>query len=258
MRVRVTATNAAGATTVASNPTAAVRPGRAPVNTRLPSVTGSWVEGSMATVNRGTWTVATSFSYQWLRCNNAGGDCARITGATGTSYRLLATDVGRKIRVDVTARNSAGATTMRSTESAVVVPAGPAGVVLLPSGERSIPVTSVPRTERLIVDRVVFTPNVLRSRTGSFLVQVKVKDTRGYVVRDALVFARSTPLVTRAGQPRRPTSNDGTTVFQMDPRRTFPLVRRTALQFFVKAYRAGDHPLAGVAGYRLVQVPVRR
>lgn len=145
-----------------------------------------------------------------------------------------------------------------SGESAIVQPSGPAGVITLPSGEKSIPVTSVPRDQRLIVDRVIFTPTVVRSRLETISIQVRVKDTRGYVVRDAIVFIRSTPLVTRAGQPRRPTLTNGYAVFQMTPKPSFPSVRRGAVQFFVKAYKTGDHPLAGVAGYRLVQVRIVR
>jgi len=255
MRVRVSATNSSGTALAASNPTGVVQTGRAPVNTQRPTVSGNWVEGQLATVNRGTWTGATSYSYQWLRCNSAGGSCGSISGATGTQYRLTASDVGRKVRVNVTARNSRGATTVLSTESGTVAATGPAGVVVLPSGERSIPVTSVPATARLVVDQVRFAPNPVRSRTAPFTVRVRVKDTRGYVVRDALVFTRSTPLVTTAAQPRRPTLTDGWVSFQMTPRSTFPTPRNGFnVQFFVKAYRTGDPALGGVAGYRLVQV----
>jgi hypothetical protein len=222
-------------------------------------MSGSMVEGSTLTANPGTWTGAgpITFAYQWLRSNSQGANFASISGATGKQYRLTTSDVGRKIRVRVTARNSGGSTTALSGESSFVQAAGPAGVITLPSGEKSIPVTSVPKDQRLIVDSVIFAPNVLRSRTAAFSVQVRVKDTRGYVVRDATVFIRSTPLVTRAGQPRRPTSIGGYAVFQMQPRANFPTDRRGALQFFVKAYRTGDNPLAGVAGYRLVQVVIR-
>jgi hypothetical protein len=261
IRVRVTATNTAGSETAASNATATVSARTtSPANTRAPSISGSMVEGSLLTANRGTWSGTTpiTYSYQWLRCNSSGGGCAAIRGATGTQYRLTSSDVGRKVRLSVTARNSAGSATAMSGEYAMVASSGPAGVITLPSGEKSIPATSVPRGERLIVDRVQFAPSPLRSRTEPFSVQVRVKDTRGYVVRDALVFIRSTPLVTRAGQPRRPTLTDGWAAFQMTPRATFPTARRTAVQFFVKAYRSGDNPLAGVAGYRLVQVVLAR
>jgi hypothetical protein len=49
---------------------------------------------------------------------------------------------------------------------------------------------------------------------------------------------------------------DGTITFQLVPLQSFP-TKRGAVQFFVKAYRSGDPPLAGIAGYRLVQVAVR-
>ena len=260
IRLRVTGTNSVGSNTVASNATAAVKASpRAPVNTQRPSVSGSMVEGSTVTVNRGSWTGGgtITFTYQWLRCDSGGGNCSSIPGATGTQYQLTANDVGRKVRVNVTARNSAGSTTAISSEAATVQAAGPAGVVVLPSGEKSIPVTSVPKTERLIVDQVRFTPNPVRSQVAPFSVQVRVKDTRGYVVRDAIVFVRSTPLVTRAGVSRRPTLTDGWVVFQMTPRSSFPELKGN-VQFFVKAYKSGDNPLAGVAGYRLVQVRLAR
>jgi hypothetical protein len=258
IRARVTATNATGSTTVASNATNLVR-GSAPANTRAPAVSGSMVEGATLTASTGSWTGAApiTFAYQWLRSNAQGTTFASISGATGMQYRLTAADVGRRVRVTVTARNSAGSTTAPSAVSSTVQAAGPAGVITLPSGEKSIPVSSVPADQRLIVDRVVFTPNVVSSRVGSFAVQVRVKETRGYVVRDALVFIRSIPLLTRAEQPRRPTLTDGYVVFQMQPGASFPRDRRGALQFFVKAYRSGDNPLAGVAGYRLVQVRIR-
>ncbi|HUF02510.1 MAG TPA: hypothetical protein VMN35_08815 [Gaiellaceae bacterium] len=260
LRVRVTATNASGSNTAASNPTSAVQ-GRAPTNTRPPSVTGSWIEGQTVTVSPGTWTGSApiTFTYQWLRCNAAGGSCVAISGARSTQHRLTSRDVGRKLRVDVTARNAFGSRTARSTESATVTASGPAGIIVLPSGERSIPVTSVPANHRLVVAQVRFTPNPVRSRTAPITVRVRVRDTRGYVVRDALVFARSTPLVTRAVQPRRPTATDGWVTFTMQPRFTFPQPRNGFnVQFFVKAYRAGDPPLAGVAAYRLVQVRLAR
>ncbi|GIU96055.1 MAG: hypothetical protein KatS3mg012_2512 [Gaiellaceae bacterium] len=256
LRVRVTATNASGSTTVASNATEAIR-GQAPVNTRLPRITGSMVEGQTVTLDRGTWTGATpiTFTYRWLRCNAAGGACSAISGATGTQYRLTSEDVDRKIRVDVTARNAFGATTVRSGESATVAASGPAGIITLPSGERSIPVTSVPKDQRLVVAQVRFDPNPVRSRTAPITVRVRVTDTRGFVVRDAIVFARSTPLVTQATQPRRVTAADGWVTFVMQPRFSFPQPRNGFnVQFFIKAYRAGDPPLAGVAAYRLVQV----
>jgi hypothetical protein len=51
------------------------------------------------------------------------------------------------------------------------------------------------------------------------------------------------------------TQADGFATFQLVPNANFPQPRNGFnVQFFVKAYRAGDPPLAGIAGYRLVQV----
>jgi len=252
LRVRVTATNADGAETVASNPTAVIV--GPPVNTSIPLVTGSGLVEGVMTAQPGTWVgrQPISFSYAWLRCNSAGGECVGIAGATGRSYRLTSADVGRKVRVNVTARNAIGAVTVISGESAVVNVPLPAGAVRLPSGAISIPATSVPADHRLIVSRVGFSPNPVTSRRRALTVRVQVRDTRGYVVRDVLVFARSTPRVTSGG--RLVTAMDGWVTFQLQPLGSFPLRKQGNVQFFVKAYRSGDPPLAGVAGYRLVQV----
>ena len=60
-----------------------------------------------------------------------------------------------------------------------------------------------------MIDQVTFSPNPIRSRTEPITIRIKVKDTRGFVVRDAQVFFRSTPLVTRNAQTRRRVRTDG-------------------------------------------------
>ena len=155
------------------------------------------------------------------------------------------------------ARNSQGEGSRLTAQSAVVQgPQGPSGVITLPNGEKSIPVTSVPTNERLVIDQVTFSPSPIRSRTEPITVRIKVKDTRGFVVRDAQVFLRSTPLVTRNAQEQK-TGQDGWLQLTVTPERDFPALRPAySVQFFVKASRQGDPELAGVAGYRLVQVPL--
>ena len=237
MRVRVTATNSAGSSTVASNPTAVVV--GPPVNTSNPAIQGSLVTGSVITANPGTW----------VRCDTGGGNCVAV--ASGRTYRLGSADLNHKMRFNVTASNAIGSKTVTSGESPVVTAPLPSGAIKLPNGQISIPVTSIPSDQRMFVAQVGFTPNPVRNRKHVIAVHVKIQDTRGYVVRDALVFVRSTPRVTTGG--RQPTAMDGTVTFQLVPLASFP-AKRGNVQFFVKAYRTGDPPLAGVAGYRLVQV----
>jgi hypothetical protein len=267
MRVRVTATNADGSTTAQSNPTDAVKPAPQagkPVNMKAPSVSGTAAEGQELRAASGEWSGSQplTFSFRWLRCDGAGNNCVAIGGATGDTYTVRAADVGKTIRVRVTARNAAGTASTLAPQTAAVQGGadGLTGAIKLPNGETSIPVTSVPATERLVVDQVEFTPTVVRSRTQTFTVRIKVKDTRRLVVRDARVFIRSTPLVTRRVDDRdSSTSQDGWVTVSMQPERDFPALNPSyAVQFYVKAYRAGDPVLAGVAGARLVQVPLGR
>jgi hypothetical protein len=254
MRIRVTASNVEGSKTVASNPTGVVV--GPPVNTVTPAVRGTMLVGQVITADPGTWTgrEGISFSYQWLRCNTQGGDCVAIGGATSRNYRLTSSDVNHKIRFNVTARNSVGSTTVMSGESPIVAEPLPSGAIRLPSGEISIPASSVPTNHRLAVAQVVFSPNPVRDRQQVITVRVRAKDTRGFVIRDALVFVRSTPRVTTGGD-RQLTTTDGWVTYQLAPNGNFPKPRRGYnVQFFVKVYRSGDPALGGVAGYRLVQV----
>jgi hypothetical protein len=254
MRARVTAANADGSRTAATNPTAVVV--GPPVNTSIPVVRGTTVVGSVLTADPGSWTgrQSISFSYRWLRCNTQGGECVSIAGGTARSYRLTSADVNHKIRFNITARNSIGSTTVMSAESPVVTEPLPSGAIKLPSGEISIPAASVPSNHRLIVSQVLFTPNPVTSRNAVITVRVRTKDTRGFVVRDALVFVRSTPRVTTGGD-RQVTTTDGWVIYQLAPNGNFPRPRKGFnVQFFVKAYRSGDPGLGGIAGYRLVQV----
>jgi hypothetical protein len=97
----------------------------------------------------------------------------------------------------------------------------------------------------------------VRTRSTPIRITVKVKDTRNYVVRDVLVFIRSTPVVTNTPAESK-TSQNGTIDYTVQPEADFPIRNGYAVQFFVRARKEGDRPLAGIAGYRLVQVETAR
>jgi hypothetical protein len=257
--VSVTARNAAGGASAQSNATSVIaRRATAPASSSPPTISGTPQEGQVLMANAGAWsgTQPMTFGYQWIRCDRNGGACADISGATGQSYTLTAAEVGQTLRVRVTARNSAGSRSATSVPSAVVsraAPPGPEGQIRLPNGKISIPVTSVDLPVRLVVDQVAFAPNPVRSRSAAITARFRVADTRGFVVRGALVFVRSTPLVTTT-PPEQATQVDGTVTFTMAQRLAFPLRNGYAVQFFVRARKAGENPLAGVSTRRLVQV----
>ncbi|MCZ7587313.1 MAG: hypothetical protein M5U27_00310 [Gaiella sp.] len=275
MRIRVTASNSLGVQTVASNATVVVQAtttpaAQAPSNRTLPVILGTPARGQVLTSTAGVW-IGTSplvFTYQWLRCDADGGepsgsDCPAIAGATATQYVPTADDVGRRLRTRVTARNTVGAATAASGPTALVQATAPApapptsglpvGAIRLPDGKISIPATSVSLPERLVAAEIVFTPNPVRSRERPFELRVRVVDTRGYVVREALVFARSTPLLT-SGPGEQRSGRDGWARLRMTPNAAFPLGGDRNVQLWVRVRKAGDPLLAGVSNRRLVQV----
>jgi len=85
--------------------------GGEPVNTSPPTIEGRLFAGQTIRAGNGGWiNNPTRFSYQWLRCDEKGAGCGRISGATSGSYTLTSSDVGHTMIVLVTASNSAGST----------------------------------------------------------------------------------------------------------------------------------------------------
>jgi hypothetical protein len=60
-----------------------------------------------------------TFKYRWLRCERSG-LCSSLLGATGATFRLTSREVGRTIRVRVTATNSKGSAAATSAARAAV------------------------------------------------------------------------------------------------------------------------------------------
>jgi hypothetical protein len=128
--LQVTATNAAGSATARDVPTDKVV-AAPPVNRTLPTVSGTARDGSTLTAaTNGTWsgTAPLRFGYAWLRCDTNGANCAAIAGATSSTYELTPDDVGRVVKVRVTATNDAGSASADSAGTSAVAPVAPANV----------------------------------------------------------------------------------------------------------------------------------
>jgi hypothetical protein len=119
-----TGMDSTGTATLTSGPTLVV--GLPPSNTSAPTVSGTDQQGQTLTDVNGQWTNnPTSFSYQWLRCDSSGNNCANIHNANGQNYTLTSADVGNTVAVEETASNNAGGagTPADSAPTAIVVPA---------------------------------------------------------------------------------------------------------------------------------------
>lgn len=98
----------------------------APTNTSAPTISGTAQEGATLTANNGSWSgSAINFGHQWRRCDAAGANCADIAGATDQTYRAVSADVGKTLRVVVTATNGGGANSATTAQTATVLVAAP-------------------------------------------------------------------------------------------------------------------------------------
>jgi Carboxypeptidase regulatory-like domain len=88
----------------------------APVNTGLPKISGTLALGETLSCASGSWTGSPppTFTYRWLREGGA------ITGAVTSSYKVQPADQGYGIECEVTASNSSGENSAKST--AVQIP----------------------------------------------------------------------------------------------------------------------------------------
>ncbi len=132
LRILIKARNKAGSSFALSDPSAKVRPtqeqtqGGAPKSTSPPSVSGLPQEGETLTASTGSWTGAQPlhFSFQWEHCESNNANCLKITGATDKLYTTRAADVGSRLRIVVTARNSQGSAFGTSASTPVVTSHG--------------------------------------------------------------------------------------------------------------------------------------
>jgi hypothetical protein len=121
LRVVVTAKNADGSASATSDPSGVVGSTNGPDNTIRPAISGDTVPGGTLTTSNGAWSpAATSFGYQWQRCDTSGSACLNVSGATGKSYGIRTADDGHRLRALVTARTSKGQTTAMSAASDLV------------------------------------------------------------------------------------------------------------------------------------------
>jgi hypothetical protein len=112
----------------------------------------------------------------------------------------------------------------------------------------------VPATERLVVSGIQYSPSTVTVRNSTVTARYRVKDTRGYVVRDALVLATPLPYVWATAPHETQTATDGWASVQFRVQARVP--KKSAIVVFVRARKPGDNVLGGVSTRRLTQVLV--
>jgi hypothetical protein len=127
IRVQETASNVSGpGAAAASSATAAVTGAPVPVNTSVPTITGTAQQGQTLTEHHGSWTnEPTSYAYGWLQCDSLGTSCLAIPGAASQTYVPTSGDVGHTLEVQETASNAGGASSPSTSATTAVVSAAP-------------------------------------------------------------------------------------------------------------------------------------
>ncbi|HEX7083575.1 MAG TPA: hypothetical protein VF186_05640 [Gaiellaceae bacterium] len=101
-----------------------------PTNSSAPTVStvANPAAGDTVTVNPGTWSNASSYLYEFERCDTDGNDCTSLGSASATSsYTLTSDDVGFTIKAKVQGVDSAGdgQAVESSNRTPVVIGPGP-------------------------------------------------------------------------------------------------------------------------------------
>ena len=260
IRVQVKATNSDGSATASSKTTDVISGNAAPRALDRPSITGKAQAGETLTASPGRWAEGPSdFSYQWQLCDKDGANCKDIVGATGKTYGVRSSDKDNTIRVQVTAKNLVGSTTASSDTTALITAAGatptptptPVGV------GAAISITAISLPNRLIVSQIQFTPRVIHNRRDMITARFRVTEAnQGKAVAGALVYAIAVPSnqVTRSSEVQ--TNSTGWATIRFQPLKALPMKAGARVNFFVRARKAGENPLAGVSTRRLVSVGI--
>jgi hypothetical protein len=240
----------------------------APSNTAPPTISGKAQVGELLTADKGTWTgtPTPTFTYQWRICDNNGGACHDITGATGTEYSVKSGDQGNTIRVQVTGTNSDGKDTGTSVPTALIAagstttptpaPSGN-GCPKMAAGASSVAVADVASPARLQVTQFQASPGVITLNTGTFSVRFHIADTCGDAVQGAQVYATGVPYNMISIPAQQQTDAQGNVTMQFKTMRGFPATPQQRLMvLFVRASKSGDPILAGISTRRLISLRV--
>ena len=149
----------------------------------------------------GTWSGSAPLTVglEWLRCDAQGENCQGL-GITAATYTVGLVDVGKTIRVRITAANLAGARGAVSDPTPVVSELKPT------EQNPSIAAAKVSAPHKLVIDRVKvparFTGRAMR-------VTLRVTDSRGFLVEGALVTASLLPATALTRPAEFTTGSDG-------------------------------------------------
>jgi hypothetical protein len=225
----------------------------APVATAAPGISGLAMVEETLTATRGSWTGSPSLALQWMRCDAQGQNCADL-GLSGDTYTLIGVDVGKTLRIRITALNSAGVREAVSDATAVVTE-------LKPTEQKpSLAAAKVIAPHRLVVGEVVAKPAKL-SRLGKVTLTLRVSDSRGFRISGALVSAVVLPSVALVAPVEATTDENGLVKLTFAPGSKLYVRKPRPITLVVTARRPGDRktsPRAAVVRVTVAIAPKKK
>jgi hypothetical protein len=233
----------------------------APNNQTPPAISGKAQVGATLKSDNGTWTgtAPLTFSWQWRICNDNGGACHDITGATGSEYTVKPDDLGNTLRVQATAKNADGSDTATSVPTAVITAgtAPPASNGCATSGG-TVAIAGITPPARLNIDQFEVNPSTITYGTRSLTARFHVSACGGSV-QGALVYVTAVPYNMFAVPNEQTTGADGWASLDFRALAGFPVsAKQQLLVMFARARKSGENILGGISTRRLVSFKVAR
>ncbi len=211
------------------------------------------------TAANGTWAGSTpvTYTFAWSRCDQDGGSCSKISGASANTFVLKKVDTGPTLRVTVTATNADGSADATSVPTPVVAATPPPVSNGCPTGAGTIAIADLASPARLAIDQQAITPGIVMPSTGTIQAHFRVTACGGRPVQGALVYATAVPYNQYSIAPEGTTGADGGTTLTMNQLRGFPAARQQQLLVvFVRARKAGEILTGGISTRLLVSFRV--
>jgi hypothetical protein len=234
----------------------------APSNQTPPAISGTAQEGTTLTASSGSWngTTPIKYSYQWRRCDTSGAGCSNIGGADSSTYLVRKADVGKTVRVRVTAKNSDGSSQATSDPTAVIKAKAappPTSVNGCPTASGATAVADVTPPARLLVDGQQLTPSPITRSTNDLTVRFHVSACSGRSISGALVYVTAVPFQQFSIPAETATGSDGWATMTMHRQSGYPVSsHQQLLAVFVRARKPGEPVLGGISTRRLVSFNV--
>ena len=232
-------------------PTSPINPSAlAPAASAAPTVSGFPMVDEVLTATKGAWngSLPLYLNLEWERCDAAGRNCAGM-GIKDDTYTVIPFDIGKTLRVRVTANNLAGVTSAVSAPTAVVS-------ALMPTEQNpTLSAAKVTAPHKLVAEQTTVRPQRITKR-GNVNVSLRVLDSRGFLIQGALVTATVLPVGALVAPAEAQSDANGLVTLTFKPGAKLNLKKLTSVTVVVTARRPGDRLTSPRASIVRVKIPV--